>query len=218
MVRGEVFTGGPKSLPTGEDLKLVVSQAHRRDGSKLSMHVVCPSLLFQKSTLGLKSFVCDLAVYFVYRIFKELSNDKCLEDLLPERLSAKDKALLRMIRLHAYGPVKECNNICRVGRVTPLDCVVYKTSGQLFRLVGMGKAKGGVLGDRLVLCSGDGSDPWELEENGIDSRVKWLNSLVGHHSGCVSFLSPFIVWRSWVYLSCKRCRVEMGGRKVQSFC
>ncbi len=94
MNRGKPKTGGDKHLPTGEDLELVVLQANRQDGSKFSIHVVCPSLIFHKGALGLKGFVCDLAVYFVSRMFKELGNDRCVEDLLPQRLSAKDRAVL----------------------------------------------------------------------------------------------------------------------------
>ncbi len=82
--RGKPKTGGDKHLPTGEDLELVVLQANRQDGSKFSIHVVCPSLIFHKGALGLKGFVCDLAVYFVSRMFKELGNDRCVEDLLPQ--------------------------------------------------------------------------------------------------------------------------------------
>ncbi len=167
---GVIQTGIPNNLPSGEDLEFDVSQAHMQDGSKFSMHVVCPSIAFDKSILGLKRFICDLVVYFVYRMFKELGNFRCVEDLLPRRLSPKDRAVLRMMKLHAYEPVKERNNICRVGRVTTLDCVVYKTSGQLFRLVGMRKMKRGMLGDRLVLCRGDGTNAWDLEENGVGSR------------------------------------------------
>ncbi len=198
--RGQARTGGDKHLPPGDDLELVVSQSHRQDGSKFSMHVVSPSIMFDKSTLGLKSFVCDLAVYIVYRMFKELGNHRCMVNLLPDRLNAKDRAVLRMMKLHPYGRVTECNNICRVGRVTPLDCVVYKTRGQLFRLVGMGKVKRGVLGDKLVLCRGDGRNAWDLEECGIGNRVKWMNSIVSHCSLSANFLRPIHTWRSWVYL------------------
>ncbi len=202
MNRGRARPGvSSKTLCNGEEIELIVSQSHRQDGSKFSMHVVSPSLVFDKSTLGLKGFVCDLAVYMVYRMFKELGNDRCITNLLPERLSCKDSAVLRMMKLHAYGPIRERNNICRVGRVTPLDCVVYKTRGQLFRLVGMGKVKRGVLGDRLVLCRGDGKNPWDLEENGIGSRKQWMHSIVSHHSMRADFLQPITVWRSWVYLA-----------------
>ncbi len=120
-----------------------------------------------------------------------------------------------MIKLHAYGPVKERNNICRVGRVAPFDCVVYKTSGQLFRLVGMGKTKMGVMGDRLVLCRGDGTNAWDLEEDGIGSREKWLNSIVSHHS-IRGLLDTHYSFKE-LDISRKRCRVEAVGRKVRFF-
>ncbi len=54
---------GTKTSKAGRDTKLVTSQCHRKDGSKFSMHVVCPTLLFDRSTLVMKSFVTDLSVY-----------------------------------------------------------------------------------------------------------------------------------------------------------
>ncbi len=35
------------------------------------------------------------------RVFKELGNDRCMESLIPDPLTPKDRAVLRKMKLHA---------------------------------------------------------------------------------------------------------------------
>eukprot|EP01084_Bolivina_argentea_P304223 525342_1 len=183
------------------DTKLVVSQCHRADGTKFSLHIVCPALFFECTTLGMKSFVTDFAVYVVYRLFKEISSYRgSMMDLSVDILTPRDKAVLRLMKLHKYsvgGPSPS------IGKVSPIDLCVYKVRGQLYRMMGMGKIRRGILGQPLLICGGDGSSSLNLEKNhGVGGREAWLDSLVcSHRREGARFYDEPCSWRSWYYLS-----------------
>ncbi len=207
LVESEGWHKGLNTGPEGpvfkapRDTKLVVLKCHRADGSKFSLHVVCPALLFDCSTLGMKSFVTDLAVYVVYRLFKEINSYRgSMLDLSVDLLTPRDRAVLRLMKLHKYSVDSVSPSI---GKVSPIDLCVYKVQGQLFRMVGMGKVTRGTLGEPLVICAGDGSSSRKVETNhGVGSRYTWLDSLVCmHRREGVRFFDEPCSWHSWFYLS-----------------
>ncbi len=193
---------GGRTFRVGSDTKLVVSQCHRADCSKFSLHVVCPSLLFDRTTPGMKSFVTDFAVYVVYWLFKEISSYRgSMFDLSCDVLTPRDRAVLRLMNLHKYSVGGRAPSI---GKVSPIDLCVYKVQGQLYRVVGMGKVCHGTLGQPLLLCGGDGRSPLILEENhGVGSVKMWLGSLVCMHrrDSPAAFFQEPCSWRSWFHLS-----------------
>ncbi len=196
----------------------MVSQWHQKDGGKFSMHVVCPTLLFDRSTLGMKSFVTDLAVYVVHRLLKEISDFRnSMLNFCVGSLTAKDRVMLRLIKLLKFSVDRETLSI---GKISPIDLFVYKVLGQLFWMVGMGKVKRGRLVEPLVLCKGDGSSAFDVEENyGIGDRGTWFSSLVCNHAqgGSTPFGELPCTWRSSFYLKkdIEWQRVSCGGSMRQ---
>ncbi len=197
-----VRVGGGPNFQVPRDTKLVVSQCHRTDGSKFSLHIVCPALVFDCTTLGMKSFAVDFAVYVVYRLFKELKS-MCFTmlDVAADVLKPLDRAVLRLLQLHKHSVDSRFPSI---GTVSPIDLCVYKVQGQLYRLVGMGKVSRGILGEPLCICGGDGSSPRNLVANhGVGDLPTWLESVVSFKRPLdpMGFFVPPCSWRGWFYQS-----------------
>ncbi len=70
--------------------------------------------------------------------------------------------MLRLMKLYKFSVDGEAPSI---GKVSPIDLFVCKVSGQLFRMVGLGKVKRGCLGEPLIICKGDGSSAFDVGEN-----------------------------------------------------
>ncbi len=91
-------------------------------------------------------------------------------DLCVDVLSPKGRTVLRLMKLHKFSVDGETASIGKM--ISPIDLCVYKVSGQLFRMVGMGKVKRGRLAEPLVICKGDSSSAFDVEKNyGIGDSV-----------------------------------------------